>query len=119
MNPATATTPGFPHAGSPPWPVRPFDFHTPTRVVFGAGTLNRLGELAGELVDTRVLRFTDPGLEEARHPQRAVASLRAAGLEVFVFDAVETNPTDRHVEAGVAFARPLDIDLIVSVGGGS
>lgn len=103
----------------PPWPLMPFDFHTPTRVVFGPGTLNRLGELARELGDTRVLVVTDPGLEKAGHPQRAIASLREAGLEVFLYDQVEENPTDRHVERGVAFARPLGIDLIVSVGGGS
>jgi alcohol dehydrogenase len=102
-----------------PWPLKSFDFHSPTRVVFGPGSLNRLGELARELGDTRVLLVTDPGLEEAGHPQRAIASLREAGLEVFLFDGVEQNPTSLHVELGVAFARPLSIDLIVSVGGGS
>jgi alcohol dehydrogenase len=107
------------HAGSQPWPLRAFDFHALTRVVFGAGSLARLGELARELGDTRVLLVTDPGLESAGHPQRAIASLREAGLEVYVFDDVEQNPTSRHVEAGVAYARPLGIDLIVSVGGGS
>ena len=102
-----------------PWPLRSFDFHAPTRVVFGPGSLNKLGELARELGDTRVLLVTDPGLEEAGHPQRAMESLREAGLEGFLFDGVEQNPTDKHVEAGVAFARPFKIDLIVSVGGGS
>src|SRR5687767_2409980 len=101
------------------WPLTPFDFHTPTRVVFGPGSLNRLGELARELGDTRVLLVTDPGLEAAGHPQRAEHSLREAGLEVFVFDRVEENPTSLHVEEGAAFAKPLGIDLIVSVGGGS
>ena len=101
------------------WPLLPFDFHTPTRVVFGPGSLNRLGELARELGDTRVLLVTDPGLEAAGHPQRAEKSLREAGLEVFLFDRVEENPTSRHVEVGTNFARPLGIDLIVSVGGGS
>jgi alcohol dehydrogenase len=104
---------------NPRWPLVPFDFHAPTRVIYGPGSLNRLGELARELGDTRVLLVTDPGLEEAGHPQRAVASLRQAGLEVFLFDGVEPNPSNVHVEAGVAFARPLGIDLIVSVGGGS
>ena len=102
-----------------PWPLEPFDFHTPTRVVFGPGSINRLGELARELGDTRVLLVTDPGLEAAGHPQRAELSLREAGLEVFVFDRVEENPTSLHVEEGAAFAKPLGIDLIVSVGGGS
>ncbi len=106
-------------SGMSPWPLLTFDFHAPTRVVFGPGSLKRLGELARELGDTRVLMVTDPGLEEAGHPQRAMASLREAGLEVFLFDGVEQNPSCRHVEAGVAFARPLDINLIVSVGGGS
>src|SRR5579862_2551604 len=102
-----------------PGPLRPFDYHSPTRVVFGAGTLSRLGELARELGESRVLLVTDPGLEAVGHPQRALQSLRDAGLQVFLFDEVEPNPTDRHVQAGVAFARPHDIDLIVSVGGGS
>jgi alcohol dehydrogenase len=106
-------------AGPAPWPLQPFDFHWPTRVVSGRGSLLRLGELARELGDTRVLLVTDHGLEEAGHPQRAVESIRAAGLEVFLFDEVEQNPTTRHVEAGVIFAKPLAIDLIVSVGGGS
>jgi len=100
-------------------PLQPFDFHTPTRVVYGAGTLGRLGELARELGDTRALLVTDPGLEAAGHPQRAVQSLKGAGLEVFVFDDVEENPTSKHVDRGVQFAKPLDIDMIVSVGGGS
>jgi alcohol dehydrogenase len=100
-------------------PLRQFDYHSPTRVVFGAGTLARLGELARELGESRVLLVTDPGLEAAGHPQRAIQSLRDAGLQVFLFDGVEPNPTNRHVEAGMAFARPHNIDLIVSVGGGS
>jgi alcohol dehydrogenase len=101
------------------WPLQPFDFHTPTRVVSGPGTLGRLGELACELGATHALLVTDPGLKAAGHPQRAVASLQAAGLAVACFEHVEENPTSRHVEAGVQFARALGIDVLVSVGGGS
>jgi alcohol dehydrogenase len=96
-----------------------FDFQPLTRVVFGAGSLARLGELTKELGGKRVLLVTDPGLEAAGHPQRAVTSLREAGLKVFVFDEVEENPTTRHVEAGTTFARAEAIDFLVAVGGGS
>ncbi len=117
MHPAVTAEPR--HFTLPPWPLQPFDFHTPTRVKYGPGTLASLGELAREMGAARALLVTDPGLEAAGHPQRAQASLKGAGLEVFIFDDVEENPTGRHVEAGVAFARPHGIDLIVSVGGGS
>src|SRR5580692_547751 len=107
------------HRLSSAMPLQPFDFHTPTRVMFGPGTMQRLGEIARELGATRVLLVTDPGLNAVGHPRRAQQSLTDAGLEVFVFDDVEENPTSRHVEIGARFARPLGINLIVSVGGGS
>jgi alcohol dehydrogenase len=88
-------------------------------VVFGAGAISQLGELARELGGTRVLLVTDPGLEKVGHPRRAAESLQGAGLTVFTFAAVEENPTNRHVEAGVHFAAALAIDMILSVGGGS
>ena len=96
-----------------------FEHHPLTRLVAGPGTLSRLGELARELGGTRVLLVTDPGLEAAGHPRRALNSLHGAGLEAFVFDGVEENPTTRHVADGLAVARARQIDLLVAVGGGS
>ena len=96
-----------------------FDFQPQTRVVFGAGTLARVGELARELGGTRILLVTDPGLEAAGHPQRAHTYLKDAGLHVFVFDKVEENPTTKHVNECLHFARDSAIDCIVTVGGGS
>ena len=52
-------------------PPHPFDFAALNRVVFGPGCLARLGEFARDLGGRRVLLVTDPGLEEAGHPQRA------------------------------------------------
>jgi alcohol dehydrogenase len=105
--------------GAAPTPLPSFDFHPLTRVVSGAGTLARLGALARELGGSRALLVTDPGLEAAGHPQRALASLREAGLEAFLFDGVEENPSTRHVEAGLEAAKGNDVNLLVAVGGGS
>lgn len=96
-----------------------FEHHPLSRLVVGAGSLSRLGELARELGGTRVLLVTDPGLAAVGHPQRALASLHDARLEAVVFDAVEENPTTRHVEAGLTVARARKINLLVAVGGGS
>jgi alcohol dehydrogenase len=114
-----ALTPATRRFAVSPWPLQPFDFHTPTRIKYGPGAVGNLGELAREMGANHVLLVTDPGLERAGHPQRAQESLLGAGLKVSVFDDVEENPTSRHVESGASYARPLGIDLIVSVGGGS
>lgn len=89
------------------------------RVEYGAGSLNRLGELVAELGGSRVVLVTDPGIRTAGHVGRALSACDGMPLEVFVFDGVEENPTTAHVEAGRAFAADHDIDFIVGLGGGS
>jgi alcohol dehydrogenase len=89
------------------------------RVEFGAGALDRLGPLAKSLGGRRVLVVTDPGVRAAGHAGRALASLAGEGLEAVLFDAVEENPTTKHVEAGAAAARESRSDLLVGLGGGS
>lgn len=96
-----------------------FDYQPRTRVVFGSGKIVTLGALATELGGRRVLLVTDHGLESAGHPQRGIAALESAGLEVTVFDDVHENPTTDDVDSGLAVARDARIDLIVGLGGGS
>ena len=90
-----------------------------TRVVFGMGTLSRLGALARGEGANRVFLVTDPGIVAAGHVTRAVESIRAADLDVTVFDGVAENPTTEHVEAGVAAANAAKVDFLVGLGGGS
>src|SRR6266852_9485436 len=107
-------------SGVAPRDVMPgFDYQPRTRVVYAAGAVARLGVLVRELGGSRVLLVTDPGLEAAGHPQRAIASLGAAGLEVFVYDGVEENPTEHHVAEGLSLAKAQRIDFLVAIGGGS
>jgi len=97
----------------------PFDYTPRTRVVFGAGAVQRLGELAVELGAKRVFLVTDKGLREAGHEQRGLESLRSAGLEVVVFDETTPNPTTDDVDRALEVARNAEVDLIVGLGGGS
>lgn len=97
----------------------PFDFQPLGRVIFAPGAIEHLGTAVRSLGGSRVLLVTDPGLKHVGHPQRAEKILRGAGLQVFVFDGVKENPTEREVDAGVVFSRSHNIDCIVAVGGGS
>ena len=96
-----------------------FDYQPRTRMVFGAGCVERVGELARELGGRLVLLVTDPGIVAAGHAAHVQVSLGSAGLRVTVFDKARENPTTRCVDACVAVAKSAGIDLIIGLGGGS
>ena len=94
-----------------------FDFQPRTRVVFGPGVFERVGELARELGFRRTLVAADPGIRAAGYVEEAARRLAAAGVAVFGFHDFSENPDSDMVEAGRAFAAPLGVDSIVGLGG--
>src|SRR5271165_3513758 len=95
------------------------DFQARTRIVFGAGAIEQLGELVRQYGGTRALLVTDPGIVAAGHVQRAEESLSAAGVHFARFDRVVENPTTEVVDECVAAARQGQVDFLVGLGGGS
>ncbi len=96
-----------------------FDFQPRTRIVFGDGALQQVGELAQEYGARRVLLVTDKGIVGAGHPARASELLVARGIEVILFDQVSENPTTVDVDRCVEVARAARVDLLIGLGGGS
>ncbi|HVF54888.1 MAG TPA: iron-containing alcohol dehydrogenase [Pyrinomonadaceae bacterium] len=96
-----------------------FDFQPRTRVIFGAGVLRRLGEVARTLDFKRTLLVADGGLVAAGHVAEASKFLDAAGVAVFAFHDFGSNPDTAMIERGRASAAPLGVDSIVALGGGS
>src|SRR6185503_18523586 len=99
--------------------MQSFDFQNRTRVVFGAGSIKRLGELASELGFRRTLLAADRGLVASGHVEEALEPLRAKGIEVIRFHEFEVNPDTAIIEAGREFAAGLELDSIIGLGGGS
>jgi alcohol dehydrogenase len=99
--------------------MQPFDFQPRTRMIFGAGTIGRLGDVARELGFRRVLLVADNGMVVSGHVDEAVAPLTAVGIEVVRFHDFEVNPDTRMVDAGTEFAASEKIDSIIGLGGGS
>lgn len=97
----------------------PFDFQPQTRIVFGPGKIETLGELACELQAKRALVVSDRGVVAAGHTGRGIESLEKAGVAVRLFDSLHENPNTDDVSAGVKAAEEHRPDLIVGLGGGS
>jgi alcohol dehydrogenase len=96
-----------------------FDFQPRTRVVFGSGTLARIGSLAKELGFRRTLLVADAGVVQAGYVAAAADALASAGIEPTPFHDFGQNPDSTMVENGCIFAAPLGLDSIIGLGGGS
>jgi alcohol dehydrogenase len=99
--------------------MQSFDFQPRTRVVFGAGSIKRLGELAAELQFRRTLLVADRGMLASGHVDEALEPLADKGIDVARFHDFTENPDTGVIEAGRQFAESLEIDSIIAVGGGS
>ena len=96
-----------------------FDYQPRTRLVFGANSIERVGELTRESGAKKVLLVTDAGIVAAGHAERVSKLLQAQGLQVVSFDQVQENPGTRCVEKCAALAREAGVDTIIGLGGGS
>jgi alcohol dehydrogenase class IV len=91
-----------------------FEFSTATRILFGAGTLQKVGPLAAEMGShALVVTGLNPALTEP-----LLAALAAQGIECATF-AVTSEPTTDLVREGTQRAREAGCDLVIGFGGGS
>ena len=90
-----------------------------SRVTFGAGCLAEVGARARAAGMTRAALVTDRSLRALPWFEQVAASLRAAAIDVAVFDEVAIEPTDASFEAAARFATEARVDGYVSLGGGS
>ncbi len=97
---------------------RGFTLGMPT-FTFGRGVLAEAGGEARELDLRRVALFTDKKLVAGPHVAKVVASLKAAGVDIVVYDEVSIEPTDGSLQDAARFAAEARVDGYVSVGGGS
>ncbi len=91
----------------------------PSAIAFGPGVLGEVGDHLRSHSCRRVALFTDVRLAKLEPVYAALAAIRAAGLDVEVYDQVHVEPTDVSFRAATEFARAGKFDGYVSVGGGS
>jgi len=96
-----------------------FEFQNPTRIVFGAGSLARLGEVAREYGKKALLVIGGGSVKRSGVFDRAVESLKNAGVAFVECAGIEPNPRITSVARGAAMAKKEGCDVIIALGGGS
>lgn len=93
--------------------------YAPTRVLFGAGQLDRLHEQAMPGKKAMLVISNGKAVLENGALSRTKEQLDMAGVKAAVFSQVQANPLKSTVMAGADFARTNGCDFVVALGGGS
>ncbi len=96
-----------------------YDMNIPTRVMFGKGMLNKLGDQPMPGRRALIIISNGKSTRANGYLARTEEQLHRAGVETFVFDGVAPNPSVGNVNAGAKVARDNDCDFLVALGGGS
>jgi alcohol dehydrogenase class IV len=98
-------------------PSLKFEFHLPTRIVFGRGRIAELGPLLQPGLD-RIFVVTD-GTIARKTPALDLVRKAVPGKDIAVFDRVEENPSLATVEEAGRAARAFGAQMVIGLGGGS
>lgn len=96
-----------------------FEFVLPSRIRYGIGVVDQLGNELEKIDARRVMIVTDKGIVKAGLCDRVTALLDSSGLEYVIYDGIEPNPKDYNVEEAAGIAREEKVDCVVALGGGS
>lgn len=96
-----------------------FQFHNPTRIVFGRGSVEQLDALAKPFGQTVLLVYGSGSIKRSGLYESVLAQLQSIGARVLELPGIEPNPRLATVKKGIEIARANRVDLILAVGGGS
>lgn len=99
--------------------MKNFAFYNPTKVIFGAGEFEKLGEEASKYgKKALVIKTTGPILTSGVF-ERAEKILKASGMEVYYLDNVTPNPKVSKLREGADICKEKGIDIVLGIGGGT
>ena len=93
-------------------------FYIPTKVLFGPGSIDQLGNEAKNL-GTRAMIVTYPDIRRLGFLDIVLKDLESQGIETEIFEELEPNPRTTTVDRAAGIAREKKIDLVIGMGGGS
>ncbi len=96
-----------------------FIFENPTRIIFGKGTISRIGREVKRFGSKVLLVYGQGSIKKNGVYDQVVASLREADISIVELPGVKSNPVLSLALEGIELARKEQVDTILAVGGGS
>ena len=100
--------------------MKNFEFHIPTKVLFGKDTEKQVGKLIkGENCKKVLVHYGSESAKKSGLLDVVYASLKEAGIDYVSLGGVVPNPRLSKVYEGIEFGLKENVDFILAVGGGS
>jgi len=96
-----------------------FELYNPTKIVFGAGKVEQLGQLVKPYGTRILLVYGGGSIKRMGLYDEVLSQLADIGATVHELPGVEPNPRLTTVKKGIEICRQADIQFILAVGGGS
>ena len=97
-----------------------FEYHVPTRIIFGKDTHKNAGSIIKEYGFSRILLHYGKGsVKSTGLYDEIVSSLNENGIQFVELGGAEPNPKLSFVREGVKLAKENKSELVLAVGGGS
>ncbi|SDD03740.1 iron-containing alcohol dehydrogenase [Halanaerobium congolense] len=96
-----------------------FTYQNTTKIVFGKGTEEEVGEYTAKHGSKVLLHYGGGSIKKYGTYDKVVKSLEKAGIEYVELGGVEPNPKLSLVHKGIELAKEESVDFILAVGGGS
>ncbi|MFC5531177.1 iron-containing alcohol dehydrogenase [Cohnella yongneupensis] len=96
-----------------------FELYNPTKLVFGAGKVQQLGQLVKPYGTRILLVYGGGSIKRSGLYDEVMAQLQTIGATVHELSGIEPNPRLSTVNKGIAICREAKIEFVLAVGGGS
>lgn len=100
-------------------PLLRHSYSFPTRMEYGPGAMADLPKIIKDAGFNKGLLVTDKGIEKVGLAEKLRKYFNDAGIEIFSYSNVVSNPTEENVFDGTKIYKDNDCEFIVSLGGGS
>ncbi|MCX8012675.1 MAG: iron-containing alcohol dehydrogenase, partial [Rectinema sp.] len=97
--------------------MRNFEWATPTRVIFGSGSIDRLGREAAGFGHRALLVYGRESIKKSGLYDLICAQLSQTGIVWMDHGGVQPNPRLAHAVEGARKAREFNADFIIAAGG--
>ena len=99
--------------------MKNFEFQNPTKIIFGRGAEEKVGDEVAAYSKNILLHFGGGSIKASGLYDRVTASLKKAGVKWVELGGVKPNPRLSLVHEGVKLCKEHKLGFILAVGGGS